>query len=120
MLSAFPKIRRLIRAARVLGAYGVLPPPEWEALAPPEARLLKLVFRKNKAKMQGRTGERLARALTDLGPAYIKAGQFLATRPDIIGTEIARDLAELQDRMPPFPRDEAQKTLAEELDAAQV
>ena len=117
MLKAFTMLRRLMRAARVLGTHGVLPPPEWASLAPPEMRLAGFVFRKSKAKMQGRTGERLARALTELGPAYIKAGQFLATRPDIIGPVIATDLAELQDRLPPFSQDEARKILAEELDA---
>ncbi len=120
MLRAVAKIRRLTRAARVLGAHGVLPPAEWADMAPPEMRLLSLVFRKSKAKMSGRTGERLARALTELGPAYIKAGQFLATRPDIIGNEIARDLSELQDRMPPFPLEEARRILSEELDAAHI
>jgi ubiquinone biosynthesis protein len=120
MAGPIAKIRRLLRAARVLGHHGVLPPAEWAAMAPPEARFLGLVFRKKKAKMHGRTGQRLARALTDLGPAYIKAGQFLATRPDIIGSEIARDLAELQDRMPPFSRAEAESILSQELDAAQI
>ena len=120
MLGTFAKIQRLLRAARVLGAHGVLPPSEWASLAPPEARIAGFVFRKKKAKCQGRTGERLARALTELGPAYIKAGQFLATRPDIIGTAIARDLSELQDRMPPFPKAEAQRALAAELDPARI
>jgi ubiquinone biosynthesis protein len=120
MLRSWSMLRRLMRAARVLGAHGVLPPPEWADLAPPQAQLLGLVFRKRKAKKHGRTGERLARALTELGPAYIKAGQFLATRPDIIGADIARDLSELQDRLPPFPREEARRILAEELDAAQL
>ena len=120
MFRSLAMIRRLTRAARVLGAHGVLPPPEWADLAPPQMRLASLIFRKQKAKMQGRTGERLARALTELGPAYIKAGQFLATRPDIIGADIARDLSELQDRMAPFTRAEAERTLKEELDAAQI
>lgn len=46
----------------------------------------------------------LAEMLTDLGPAYVKLGQFLATRPDIVGFVYARDLASLQDDMPCFPR----------------
>src|SRR5262245_43358971 len=120
MFSAIAKIRRLTRAARVLGAHGVLPPPEWAHLAPPEMRLAGFVFRKQKAKMVGRTGQRLARALTELGPAYIKMGQFLATRPDIIGNEIARDLSELQDRLPPFSQAEARRILSEELDPALI
>jgi ubiquinone biosynthesis protein len=98
----------------------VLPPPEWAELAPPQLRLLTIFFRKSKAEMHGRSGERLARALTKLGPSYIKAGQFLATRPDVIGTEIARDLSELQDRLPPFPLEEAKRILAEQLDAAHL
>ncbi|MEQ1865461.1 MAG: 2-polyprenylphenol 6-hydroxylase [Micropepsaceae bacterium] len=120
MFRALTMIRRLARAARVLGAHGVLPPPEWTDLAPPQMAPLKWIFRKSKAEMHGRTGERLARALTKLGPSYIKAGQFLATRPDVIGTDIARDLAELQDRLPPFPLTEARAILAQQLDATHL
>ncbi|WDR02109.1 hypothetical protein PSQ19_15765 [Devosia algicola] len=51
-----------------------------------------------------RTGrvERLTRALNRLGPTYVKFGQTLATRPDIVGADIAEDLSTLQDRMDPF------------------
>ena len=55
---------------------------------------------------------RLSTALTSLGPSYIKLGQFLATRDDIIGRELAADLATLQDRLPPFSQEEAQETAA--------
>lgn len=65
----------------------------------------------------GRPGERLAAALHDLGPAYIKLGQTLATRPDLIGDEIADDLTTLQDRLPPFPASEARATVEEALGA---
>ena len=51
--------------------------------------------------------ERFAKAATRLGPSYVKLGQFLATRPDVVGTEIALDLANLQDRMETFPRADA-------------
>ena len=47
-------------------------------------------------------GAWLAQALERLGPAYIKLGQMLATRPDIVGAEMARALEHLQDRLPPF------------------
>ena len=120
MFRSLSMIRRLTRAARVLGAHGVLPPPEWAALAPPQLRLLAYVFPKSKANMHGRAGERFVRALTKLGPSYIKAGQFLATRPDVIGAEIARDLSELQDRLPPFPLEEARRMLREELPPEQI
>ncbi|HXZ67463.1 MAG TPA: AarF/UbiB family protein, partial [Alphaproteobacteria bacterium] len=58
---------------------------------------------------------KLADALVALGPAYIKLGQFLATRPDIIGDELANDLRILQDKLPPFPLDEAKREVASEL-----
>ncbi len=119
MFRALRMLGRLRRAGRVLGAYDVLPPSEWSQFTPPPLRAAKALglFRRNKKLAVGRSGERLARALTELGPSYIKLGQFLATRPDVIGTEIARDLAELQDRLPPFALSEARKILAEELNA---
>jgi ubiquinone biosynthesis protein len=52
-------------------------------------------------------GDRLSRALERLGPAYIKLGQMLATRPDIVGVELAGALEHLQDRLPPFSEIEA-------------
>ena len=51
--------------------------------------------------------QRISRAVDRLGPSYVKLGQFLATRPDVVGTEIATDLANLQDRMKTFPTPEA-------------
>ena len=50
---------------------------------------------------------RVAGALTSLGPSYIKLGQFLATRADLIGPELASDLRHLQDKLPPFSMKEA-------------
>src|ERR1700761_7299997 len=47
-------------------------------------------------------GRCLAKALERLGPAYIKLGQMLATRPDIVGEDMAGALEPLQDRLPPF------------------
>ena len=55
------------------------------------------------------------RALTALGPAYIKFGQLLSTRPDIVGPELAAELRILQDRLPAFPTEEAKKTVELEL-----
>jgi len=61
-------------------------------------------------------GERLAAALRSLGPAYIKLGQMLATRPDLTGTDLAEGLRALQDKLPPFPAEEARRLIAEELE----
>ena len=55
------------------------------------------------------------RALTALGPAYIKFGQILSTRPDIVGGELAAQLRVLQDKLPPFPTPIAKRMIAEEL-----
>ncbi|MBI1212449.1 MAG: 2-polyprenylphenol 6-hydroxylase [Alphaproteobacteria bacterium] len=117
MFRSLRMMRRLWHAAKTLAAYDVLPPPEWNDFTPAPLQWAKALglFRKKKSLLQGRSGERLARAFTDLGPSYIKLGQFLATRPDVIGVEIARDLSELQDRLPPFPLAQARQILAEEL-----
>ncbi len=55
------------------------------------------------------------RALTALGPAYIKFGQILSTRPDIVGDELAAQLAVLQDKLPPFSETEARAAIRKEL-----
>ncbi|TVR07845.1 MAG: ubiquinone biosynthesis protein UbiB, partial [Salinarimonadaceae bacterium] len=55
---------------------------------------------------------RLSKAMTRLGPSYVKFGQFLATRPDIVGFPAARDLEALQDSMEPFAQAEAEKAVA--------
>ena len=59
----------------------------------------------------------LTRALTALGPAYIKFGQILSTRPDIVGEELAEQLKYLQDKLPAFSIDEARQMIAAELGA---
>jgi ubiquinone biosynthesis protein len=59
--------------------------------------------------------QRIAAALTSLGPSYVKLGQFLATRADLIGPELAGDLSALQDRLPPFSMAEARATIEREL-----
>src|SRR5437660_12283539 len=51
-----------------------------------------------------------------MGPAYLKLGQFLATRPDVVGVFMARDLESLQDRLPPFPQGEAEAVIAASLE----
>ncbi|MCX8064622.1 MAG: AarF/ABC1/UbiB kinase family protein [Candidatus Hydrogenedentes bacterium] len=48
-------------------------------------------------------GERLRKALTELGPTFIKMGQILSTRPDLVGADVAKELSLLQDRVEPMP-----------------
>ena len=60
-------------------------------------------------------GEQLCKALQEMGTTFIKLGQFLATRPDIIGVNLANDLEKLQDKVPPFSSEKAKNILREEL-----
>lgn len=109
---------RLLKAARVFAKHDALLPDEFRDQVPLSARLgagiLKLTTFGGASKGKA-TGERFAAALGELGPSYVKLGQFLATRPDIVGKELARDLAALQDQMPPFPTPLAQAAIAAEL-----
>ena len=56
-------------------------------------------------------GERLRLALASLGPCFVKFGQVLSTRPDLIPPDIANELALLQDRVPPFPTEQVKSVL---------
>ena len=61
------------------------------------------------------SGEKLCDALEGMGTTFIKLGQFLATRPDIIGNDLAQDLEKLQDKLPPFSFNEAKEILKNEV-----
>ena len=111
VISAFSHLIRLGRAGFVFAREGVfalvdtrpLPLPAKTAIA--LARLIERPTAKDGS-------SRLAAALTKLGPTYVKLGQFLATRPDVVGKEIARDLESLQDKMAPFPQAQAEAAIA--------
>ena len=60
-------------------------------------------------------GVKLCNALQSMGTTFIKLGQFLATRPDIIGEDIAKELEKLQDKLPSFQLEEAKNILRKEL-----
>lgn len=59
---------------------------------------------RNKTAPSGQRSDRLARGIAKLGPSYVKLGQFLATRADVVGANIAADLGLLQDQMEPFSK----------------
>jgi ubiquinone biosynthesis protein len=87
--------------ARGLAAHDALLPSEYAARAPAGLRFaVRLLGRPRPSALP--PGERLAAALEAMGPSAIKLGQLLATRPDIIGADVARGLESLQDRLPPF------------------
>jgi ubiquinone biosynthesis protein len=110
VIGSIVHLARNLRAGYILareGALGLFDP----SVLPPSARLA-LRMARIIERRQGEDGAaRLSKALTRLGPSYVKFGQFLATRPDIVGVSAARDLERLQDRMPPFPRAQAVATI---------
>ena len=60
-------------------------------------------------------GERLSSSLESMGTTFIKLGQFLATRPDIIGEDLSKKLENLQDKLPPFPLIHAKEIIKNDL-----
>src|SRR5262245_41708387 len=99
---------RLVRAGWIMvreGVVAALPGDQLIGLPRLGWRIARLLTRR--AALRRERSERLADAVARLGPSYVKLGQFLATRPDVVGVDIAADLAALQDRMETFPRAEA-------------
>ena len=114
MLRSLRSVIRLVIIGRTLARRDALFALEWLPGGRWGARALRLMWRRRGA--DGRPGERLAVALQDLGPSFIKFGQALSTRPDLVGDAVARDLAQLQDKLPPFATADAIKTVEEQLD----
>jgi ubiquinone biosynthesis protein len=101
----------LARAGLVFAREGVLGLIDPAPLPAPARLGLKLARLFERPTASG-ASVRLSAALTRLGPTYVKLGQFLATRPDVVGPALARDLESLQDRMAPFPQAEAEAAVA--------
>jgi ubiquinone biosynthesis protein len=114
VISAIPHLARLSRAGFVFAREGVLALVDTRTLPLP-ARWAVGAGRLIERRTAADGSRRLAAALTRLGPTYVKLGQFLATRPDVVGTAIARDLESLQDKMAPFPQAEAEAAVADAL-----
>ena len=114
----------LIRAAFVLAREGVVGSFPAEGLPPGPMlayRFARLLERRSASKRE--RSDNLSRAFNRLGPSYVKLGQFLATRPDIVGTGVATELGLLQDKVPPFPTElaisEIEVTLGRKIDDAE-
>ena len=106
-------LARLVRIGLTLARHDALFPFDSVAGAAPFLRVP--LLRRNSG-TQGRPGERLAAALTELGPSFIKLGQLLSTRADLLGDEITEDLTQLQDRLPPFPGAQARALIEAEFE----
>jgi ubiquinone biosynthesis protein len=111
MIRSIRNLARLVGLARLLSQYDAL--FALEQVGAPHA-LIWLANRLWGRTLQGRPGERLAQALQKAGPSFIKLGQALSTRSDLLGEEIAADLSSLQDRLPPFSGAAARKAITAE------
>lgn len=110
MITSLFHLARSARVGFVLAREGALALVDPSVL-PPLARGLIRLGRLIERRGAGTSATRLAAALTRLGPSYVKFGQFLATRPDVVGMKIAEDLSALQDRMAPFPMEQARAAI---------
>ena len=111
MIRPLRNILRLLDIARTLARHDALFLLEKLQVAEPVVLLARLVSRRSAA---GRPGQRLARALNEAGPSFIKLGQALSTRSDLLGEAMAADLSDLQDRLPPFSGSEARAAVEAE------
>jgi ubiquinone biosynthesis protein len=107
---------RLVRAGWILAREGVFAALPGEQLVGPSS----LAWRVSRMVARTRTKEdaratRMSNAVDRLGPSYVKLGQFLATRPDVVGAEVAMDLASLQDKMKTFPTEQSREAIEESL-----
>jgi len=119
MLRAFRNLTRLARIAWTLARHDALVLVERAGVNPVLIRLGRRLARPDIAGPDNarRPGQRLAAAFESLGPAFIKLGQILSTRSDLIGDDVAEDLAMLRDQLPPFPAVQARAIVASELGA---
>ena len=103
-MSSIGAFLRLVHAGWVMTREGVvaaLPGDELSGLPRTGWRIARLLTKRRARRLD--RSQRLSDAVARLGPSYVKLGQFLATRPDVVGNDIALDLARLQDKMATFP-----------------
>ncbi|MGK6320577.1 2-polyprenylphenol 6-hydroxylase [Sphingomonas sp. DT-204] len=103
---------RLLKWGRIAARHGALRGIEQDPNTPPPVRRLARIARFG-ARVP--TVPRYADAFQAIGPAAIKLGQTLATRPDLVGEEAARDLMRLQDALPPVPFEAACRVMESSL-----
>lgn len=111
MFSTFRHLSRLAGIARSFARHDALFLFELHPAGAGFARVARIVWRPRAEAKGLRPGQRLALALTELGPTFIKFGQALSIRADLLGEQVAADLTRLQDRLPPFPFSEAKASI---------
>ena len=115
MITTLAALFRLARAGFVMAREGVFTGVEIDLTPPPAQLPLRLANMLARRKQAATRADRLSTALARLGPSYIKLGQFLATRPDLVGMAVARDLETLQDRLPSMALDKAKARIEDSL-----
>jgi len=110
-------VPRVMRVASVLLAYRLDELVDAAHLFRPLKLIRPFVARPRTDVTHLSRGARLRLALTELGPIFVKAGQVLSTRRDLVPADIADELAQLQDQVPPFPGSEARAIIEQELKA---
>jgi ubiquinone biosynthesis protein len=110
VIAGVAHLSRLARAGFVFAREGVFAIVDPARLPLPARAALRTARLIERPELSGGRNP-LANALTRLGPTYVKLGQFLATRPDVVGVALARDLETLQDKMAPFPQADAERAV---------
>lgn len=108
-------IRRYLNVVRVLSTYGFDQVLEMLGLADVMVRSRKLFRRKLPDIARLTAAERMRLVLEELGPTFIKLGQILSTRPDVIPHAFVREFEKLQDDVPSFPFEEVLSQITGEL-----
>ena len=111
----FKHLQRYIEIINILSKYG------WGSQLIAKADLHSLFgdrfkFGKEAAEISRLSeGERIRRAIEELGPTFVKFGQMLSTRPDIVPQDLIEELEKLQDEVPTFPTEDAKRLIEKEL-----
>ncbi len=108
-------IGHLLRIARVIRQYGLDEFVKGSKFLGPYKWLIKCIPAKAQHQDEPR-GTRLRLALQELGPVFIKFGQAISTRPDLVPPDIAQELVKLQDQVPPFSGAEARRIVEQAYD----
>ncbi len=116
MIHGLKQFMRLVKISAILSRYRL---DEFFAATPlyRPMRLLRAIMPRGRRNVaDAPRGERLRLALNEMGPIYVKFGQIMSTRRDMIPVDIADELALLQDQVPPFPGEQAQAIVEEALE----
>jgi ubiquinone biosynthesis protein len=116
MIRAVRNLHRLFSIGRTLARHDALFLLDGYSVGRTVAAAVRMTAKPDPKVTALRPGERLSAALSQLGPTFIKLGQALSTRPDLLGQSVTDDLTKLQDRLPPFPFAQAKQIIDQDFD----